>query len=149
MEASWVSSKESWDRKRVLTVSFLKYPQSMYVNHLCGIIYEQQVYSCCCYSVVQLCSALCDPMNCSTPGFPVHHQLPELVQTYIHWVDNATQPSHPLLPLSSCLQSFPASGCFLMNQLFASGAQSIEASASASVLQSTVREIHFPINNLK
>ena len=41
-------------------------------------------------------STLCDPMDCSTPGFPVHHQLPELAQTHFHWVDDAIQPSHPL-----------------------------------------------------
>ena len=39
---------------------------------------------------------LCNPMDCSTPGFPVHHQLPELVQTHVHWVSDAIQPSHPL-----------------------------------------------------
>ena len=47
-------------------------------------------------SVCQSCPALCDPMDCSTPGFPVHHQLPELTQTYVHWVDDAIQPSHPV-----------------------------------------------------
>ena len=41
-------------------------------------------------------SILCDPMNRSTPGFPVHHQLPEFTQTHIHWVGDAIQPSHPL-----------------------------------------------------
>ena len=39
---------------------------------------------------------LCDPMNCSTPGLPVHHQLPEFIQTHVHWVSDAIQPSHPL-----------------------------------------------------
>ena len=47
-------------------------------------------------SVVQLCLTLCDPMDCSTPGFPVHHHLPELAQNYVHWVNNTIQPSHPL-----------------------------------------------------
>ena len=46
-------------------------------------------------SVAQL-YRLCDPMDCSTPGFPVHHQLPELPQTHVHWVGDAIQPSHPL-----------------------------------------------------
>ena len=40
--------------------------------------------------------SLCDPMDCSTPGFPVHHQLPEFTQTHAHWVSDAIQPSHPL-----------------------------------------------------
>ena len=47
-------------------------------------------------SVAQLCPTLCDPMNCSTPGFPVYHQLPEFTQTHVHRVSDAIQPSHPL-----------------------------------------------------
>ena len=47
-------------------------------------------------SVSQSCPALCDPMNCSTPGLPVHHQLPEFTQTHVHQVSDAIQPSHPL-----------------------------------------------------
>ena len=47
-------------------------------------------------SVAQLCPTLCDPMNCSTPGLPVHHQLPEFTQTHVHQVRDAIQPSHPL-----------------------------------------------------
>ena len=48
-------------------------------------------------SVAQSCPILCDPMDCSTPGLPVHHQLPEFTQTHVHWVGDAIQPSHPLL----------------------------------------------------
>ena len=48
-------------------------------------------------SVVQSCPILCDSMDCSMPGFPVHHQLPEITQTHVHPVGDATQPSHPLL----------------------------------------------------
>ena len=47
-------------------------------------------------SVTQLCPTLCDPMDCSTPGLPVHHQLLEFTQTHIHWVGDAIQPFHPL-----------------------------------------------------
>ena len=47
-------------------------------------------------SVAQSCPTFCDSMDCSTPGFPVHHQLPELTQTHAHWVGDAIQPSHPL-----------------------------------------------------
>ena len=47
-------------------------------------------------SVSQLCSTLCDPMNRSTPGLPVHHQLPEFTQTHIHWVGDDFQPSYAL-----------------------------------------------------
>ena len=48
-------------------------------------------------SIAQSCLTLCDPVDCSTPGLPVHHQLPEFTQTYVHWVGDAIQPSHPLL----------------------------------------------------
>ena len=51
-------------------------------------------FGCC--SVAQSCLTLCDPMNCSTPGLPVHHQLPEFTQTHVHQVGDAIQPSHPL-----------------------------------------------------
>ena len=47
-------------------------------------------------SVAQLCPTLCDPMNRSTPGLPVHHQLPEFTQTHVHRLSDAIQPSHPL-----------------------------------------------------
>ena len=49
-----------------------------------------------CSSVAQSCPTLCDPMNCSTPGLPVHHQLPEFTQTQVHRISDAIQPSHPL-----------------------------------------------------
>ena len=48
-------------------------------------------------SVAQSCLTLTDPMDCSTPGFPVHYQLPEFAQTHVHWISDAIQPSHPLL----------------------------------------------------
>ena len=51
--------------------------------------------------VAQLYPTLCDPTDCSMPGFPVHHQLLELPQTHVHWVGDAIQPSHPLLSPSS------------------------------------------------
>ena len=87
-------------------------------------------------SVTQSCLTLCDPMNYSTPVLLVHHQLPESTQTHVHWVGDAIHPSisSSVLPLSSCLQSFPASGSFQMSQLFAWGGQSIGVSASTSVL---------------
>ena len=85
-------------------------------------------------SVTQLCPTLCDPMNHSTPGLPVHHQLPEFTQTHVHQVGDTIQPSHPLISFSSCPQSLPASGSFPMSQLFTWGGQSIGVSASVSVL---------------
>ena len=61
-----------------------------YVRYFINIFYQFS-------SVAQLCPPLCDLMDCSTPGFPVHHQLPELAQTPVHWVSDAIKPSHPLL----------------------------------------------------
>ena len=52
-------------------------------------------------SVTQSCPTLCNPLGCHTPGFPVHHQVPEFTQTHVHWVGGAIQPSHPLLSPSS------------------------------------------------
>ena len=93
-----------------------------------------------CYSVAYLCLTLCDPKDCSMPDFPVLHLLLEIAQTHVHWVGDSIQPSHPLLPpFSSHLQSFPASGSFSMSWLFASGGQSIGASASASVLPMNIQ----------
>ena len=56
-------------------------------------------------SVAQMCLTLCNPMGCSMPVFPVHHQLPELAQTHVHRVGDALQPSHPLLLLPSIFPS--------------------------------------------
>ena len=56
----------------------------------------QPQHSCACCSVAQSCPILCDPMDCSTPDFPVHHQLPELAPIHVHWVSDAIQPSYPL-----------------------------------------------------
>ena len=85
-------------------------------------------------SVTQSCPTLCNSMDCSTPGLPVHHQSPQFTQTRGHSVGEAIQPSDPVFPFSSHLQSFPASGSFHMSQLFTSGGESIGFSASASVL---------------
>ena len=79
----------------------------------------------------QSCPTLCDPMNCSSPALPVHHQLPEFTQTYIHRV--TIQPSS-VVPFSSCPQSLPASQSFPVSQLFTWGGQSTAVSALASFL---------------
>ena len=64
-------------------------------------------------SVTQSCPTLCDPMDCSMPGFPVHHQLPDLTQTHVHQVGDAIQPSHPLLsPLSPAFNLSHNQGLF-------------------------------------
>ena len=81
-------------------------------------------------SVAQSCPTLCDPMNRSMPGLTVHHQLMKLTQTHTHCVSDDIQPADPVVPFSSHLQSFPASGSFPMSQFFASGGHSIGVSAS-------------------
>ena len=91
-------------------------------------------------SVTQLCLTFCDPMDCSTPGFPVHHQLPELVR--LMPIKLLMPSNHFILyrSISSCLQSFPESGSFPMSQFFPSGAQSTGVSASASVLPLNIQD---------
>ena len=70
----------------------------------------------------------------SLPGLPVHHQLPEFTQSHVHQVGDAIQPSHPVIPFSSCPQSLPASESFPISQLFTWGGQSTGVSALASFL---------------
>ena len=82
-------------------------------------------------SVAQSCLTLFDPMNRSTPGLPVHHQLPEFTQTHVHRVSDAIQTSHPL---SSPSPPAPASESFPMSQLFTWGGQSTGVSGLASFL---------------
>ena len=65
-----------------------------------------------CCSVTQLYLTLCDPMDCSTPGFPILHYLLEFAQTHIHWVGDAIQPSHPLSPPPSFAFNFPSISIF-------------------------------------
>ena len=103
------------------------------------LLHKEQ-YSVMFSSVTQSCPTFCDPMDCSMPGLPVHHQLPDLTQTHVHWVSDAIQPSHPVIPFSSCLQSFPEPGSFQMSQIFISGGQNIGISASASVLPMNIQD---------
>ena len=121
---------EYWFAKFFIMSLMKKYSCSLYMNYLTRlIIITNQFFSVKFSSVTQSCPTLCDPMNHSTPGLLVHHQLPEFTQTHVH-----PTISSSVVPFSSCPQSFPASGSFPMNQLFASGGQSIGVSASTSVL---------------
>ena len=72
-----------------------------YLN--CGQ-FKTVVTSCCHCSATESCPTPCDPVDCSTPGFPVLHYHPEFAQTHVHWVSDAIQPSHPLL--LPCLFAF-------------------------------------------
>ena len=83
-------------------------------------------------------------MDCSMPSFPVLHHLLEFVQTHVHQVSDAIQPSHPVIPFSFCLQSSPASGSFPVSWLFTSNGQSIGVSASASVFPMNIQD-WFPL----
>ena len=69
------------------------FPQTTEIYYLTTSVHEKSQFS----SVIQSCSTLCDPMVCSTPGLPVHYQLPEFTQTHVHWIGDAVQSSHPLL----------------------------------------------------
>ena len=91
-------------------------------------------------SVFQLCLTLCNSMDCSMPGFLVHHQLLKLAQTHVHWIGDAIQPSHPLSSPSPALN---LSGSFPISQ-FISGGPSIRVSASASVLPMNIQK-WFPL----
>ena len=115
-------------------------PQCMYSSNLKWILVPVQFSS-----VTQSRPTLCDPMDCSIPGLPVHHQLLEFTQTLVHWVGDAIQPSHPLL--SPSLPAFTLcqhQGFPPVSQFFASGGQSIGVSASASVLPMSIQD-WFPL----
>jgi len=95
-------------------------------------------------SVTQSCPTLCDPMNHSTPGLPVHHQLPDITQTRpsSRWCHPAISSS--VVPFSSCPQSLPASESFPINQLFTWGGGSIGVLALASFLPMNTQD-WFPL----
>ena len=85
----------------------------------------------CCFSVAQWFLTHCNPLDCSTPGFPVLHHLPEVAQTHVHWVGDAIQPSRPLAsPSPPAFNLSQHQGFFPMSQLFTSGGWSIGTSAS-------------------
>ena len=118
--------KSKWTWKQIVSQSShqIRAPTHLY----CSFKFSSVQFS----SVAQSSSTLCDTMDCSMPGFPVHHQLLELTQILVQWCHQAISSS--VIPFSSCLQSFPGSAPFPVSQFFPSGGQSIEVSASASVL---------------
>ena len=110
-------------RSKCLLISWLQSPSAV-------ILEPKKIKS----DTAQSCPTLCNPMDCSMPGFPVLYHFTEFAETHIH----ATISSY-VVPFSSCLQSFPASGSFPVSRLFASGGQSIGASVSASVLPMNIQ----------
>ena len=115
-------------------------PHLQLASRLVSIVYLVQFSS-----VSQSCPILCDPMDCSTPGLPVPHQLLEFYSNSCllsQWYHPTISSSD--VPLSSCLQSFPTSGSFPLSQLFASGGQSAGVSASGSVLPMNTQD-WFPL----
>ena len=92
-------------------------------------------------SVAQSCPTLCDPMNCSTPGLPVHHQLPEFTQTHVHRVSDAIQPFHPLWsPSAPAPNPSQHQSLFPVSQVFTWGGQSTGVSALASFLPKNTQD---------
>ena len=91
-------------------------------------------------SVSQLCLTLCDPMDCSAPGFPVHHQFPELSQTHVNWISDAIQPCHPLSSPSPALNLSQHQGLFQWVSSTHQVAKFTGASALASVLPMNVQD---------
>ena len=98
---------------------------------------------CCCCSVAKSYLTLCYPMNCSTPGFPVLHYLPEFAQVHVHWVADAIQPSHLLLSPSPP-SVFISIWIFSNESVLCIGGQSIGVSVSASVLPMNIQD-WFPL----
>ena len=119
----WVNSGSWWWTRRPHVLRFMG---SQRVGHdwVAKLNWtDASLFLSCCCSVTQLCLTLCDPMDCSMPGFPVLHHLPEFAQNPCP----LRQWGHPVISSSlfpfSCLQFFPASGLFLMSWLFVSGGQ--------------------------
>ena len=84
-------------RATIRHVIKIKETADVYEDLLCAMFFTIMIFSSVQFSsITQSCPTLCNPMNCSTPGLPIHHQLPEFTQTHVHRVGDAIQPSHPL-----------------------------------------------------
>ena len=119
-------------------------PKKEGINPLLGLRLKPRKFSQF-ISVAQLCLTLCDPMDCSTPGLPVHHQLAEFTQTHVHRVGDAIQPSRPLSsPSPPAFNLSQHQGSFQMSQFCTSGGQSTGVSASTSVLPMNIQD-RFPL----
>ena len=127
---AWRSSHDPWYSNTFwLDVKYLWNPTITWSPCTLSIATLNTKYICvhCCCRVTKSYPTLCDPMDCSTPSFPLPHYLPEFAQTHVHCADGDIQP-HSVVSFSPCPQSFPSSRSFPVNWLFASGGQSIGAS---------------------
>ena len=88
--------------RTLVTSGFIKGPETEFTTSWSSLthVWPEKSSSSLFSSVTQSCPTLCNHMDCSTPGLPVHHQLLEFTQTNVHWVGDAIQPSHPLSPPS-------------------------------------------------
>ena len=123
---------------------FDSWRSSLYICGLGAPLEHKNEKNVVTFSSSQSCLTLCNSMDCSTPDFPVHHQLPEFTQTHVHWVIDAIQPSHLLSSPSPPRSIFPSIRVFSKSQLFTWGGQSIGVSASASVLPMNIQN-WFPL----
>ena len=114
-----------------------------------SVLAHEELQECMCLcvcvcSVAKSCLILCDPMDYNTTGFPVLHYLLEFAQTHVHWVDDAIQPSHPLLPLFLLPSVFPSTRVFSSGSALCIRWPSIGVSASAPVLPMSIQD-WFPL----
>ena len=106
-------------------------------SRVCFISRKPPCPICYC-SVANLCLTLCDHMDCSMPGFPVPHHLPEFAQVHVRWIGGAIQPPHPLSPSSPSAFNLSQKHGLFQKVGSVSGSQRIGASASASVLPASI-----------
>ena len=103
--------EENYCRKPERNMIYSFYSTWLSTNHGACTVPDNSGYCFCCL-VAKSCLTLWDPMDCSTPGFPILHYLLEFAQTHVHWVDNVIQPTHPLLSVSPPAFIFPSINIF-------------------------------------
>ena len=140
-EALYSQQKQNWELTAAQIMNCLL--QNSDLNwRKCG---KPLHYSVEFSSISQSCLTLCDPMDCNMPGFPVHHQILELVQTHVHWVGDAIQPSHPLSsPFPPTFNHSQHQGIFKWVSSLHQVAKVLGVSASASVLPMSFQD-QFPL----
>ena len=106
---------------------------------VCAFVYGYQFISVQFSSVTQSCPLPCNPMDCSRPGFPVHHQLLEFTQTHVHWVSDAIQQAHPPLPLLLLPSIFPSIRVFSFESTLRIRGPKYGVSVSSSVLPMNIQ----------